>query len=200
MAVSDVLPWVALRWGRPRDPTGKTKGAGDLEMLRAAGKKYGRVLVWDLEGVAGGDPQLEIYRRLEGKGLWVEGGARTVGTLVDILVAGAEVAVINGRRMGGSEVLAEANQLTGQLAFCVEEGSDLKPGGKELDREPFDLFLEARRLGIERGVYLRYPLLREPPPWIEELEDIELYAGPVPVVGGQPQVEGRVVANLYELV
>ena len=200
MSGSEVLPWVALRRGRPRNPTGKTKGAGDLGMLEAAGKKYGRVLIWDLEGTAGGVPQLEVYRRFEGRGLWVEGGARTLGTLVDVLVAGAEVAVINGRRMGGFEVLSEANELTGQLAFCVEEGPDVKRGGGDPQREPSDLFREAREAGIERGVYLHYPLLRERPSWIEGLEDMELYVGPVRVAGGQPQVEGRVVANLYELV
>lgn len=169
-------------------------------MLQDAGKKYGRVLIWDLEGTAGGVPQLEVYRRFEGRGLWVESGARNLGTLVDVLVAGAEVAVINGRRMGGSEVLSEASELTGQLAFCVEEGPDLKGGGGDPPREPSDLFREAREAGIERGVYLHYPLLRKRPSWIEELEDMELYVGPVRVAGGQPQVEGRVVANLYELV
>jgi hypothetical protein len=200
VTASDILPWVALRWGRARDPAATAKGAGDLKMLRDAGEKYGRLLVWDLEAVAGGDPQLEIYRRLEGKGLWVEGAAHTLGTLVDVLVAGAEVAVINGRRMRGFEVLTEANQLTGQLAYCVEEGPDLKTSPADPAREPADLFRDARRAGIERGVYLRYPLLHELPPWVEEVEDMELYAGPVPVRGGQPQVDGRVVANLYELV
>ncbi len=169
-------------------------------MLRDAGKKYGGVLIWDLQGTAGGVPQLEVYRRFEGEGLWVESGARTLGTLVDVLVAGAEVAVINARRMGGPKVLSEASELTGQLAFCVEEGSDVKGRGGDPQREPSDLFREAREAGIERGVYLHYPLLSERPSWIEEVEDMELYVGPVRVSGGQPQVEGRVVANLYELV
>lgn len=200
MVASEVLPWVALRWGRPRDPTGEAKGAGDLKMIRAAEKAYGRILVWDLEGIAGGAPQLDVYRRFEGKGLWVEGGARSLGTLVDVLVAGAEVAVINGRRMGGLDVLTEANQLTGQLAFCVEEGPGVHPGRLDVRREPADLFREARRAGIERGVYLHYPYLEAVPSWVEALEDMELYAGPVPVRGGEPQAEGRVIVNLYGLV
>lgn len=169
-------------------------------MIRTAEKEYGRVLIWDLEGLAGGDPQLEVYRRFEGKGLWVEGGARSIGTLVDILVAGADVAVINARRMGGLDVLAEASQLTGQLAFCVEEGPASRPGGTDARHPPSDLFQEARDAGIERGVYLHHPVLPEVPSWVDALEGMELYAGPVPLKAGEPQTEGRVVANFYELV
>ncbi|MDX1534188.1 MAG: hypothetical protein R3291_01030 [Thermoplasmata archaeon] len=198
MPASNVLPWVALRWGRPRDPAEKTKGPGDLHMLRAAGKEHGRVLVWDLEAMAGGDPQLEVYRRHEGKGLWVDSAARNLGTLVDVLVAGAEVAVINASRMRRPDVLAEANQLTGQLAYCVEQG----PAAPTQDdpSDPLGLFQEALEVGIERGVYLRYPQLHDVPTWVEKLEEMELYVGPVPVVAGVPQVEGRVIANLYEMI
>jgi hypothetical protein len=197
----EVLPWVALRWGRPRDPAGSRKDPRKRdEMFRAALKDYGRLLVWDLEGRRGGDPQLEVYRRFEGKGLWVEGGARNIGTLVDILVAGAEVAIINGRQLGGPDVLAEASKLTGQLAFCLEEGPGLSPQPSASPETLADLFRGAHAAGIDRGLYLHHPVLREVPAWVSEIEGMEIYAGPVPVSGGRPQIEGQVVANLYELV
>ncbi|MFQ5553264.1 MAG: hypothetical protein ACE5EW_06060 [Thermoplasmata archaeon] len=201
MAPSEILPWAALRWGRPRDPAGNRKGvARSDEMFQAALKKYSRLLVWDLEGIRGGDPQLEVYRRFEGKGLWVDGGARNVGTLVDVLVAGADVAVINGRRMGGHEVIAEASRLTGQLAFCLEEGPGLRPVQEDGRKTPSALFREAQSAGVERGLYLHHPILHEVPAWVADVEGLELYAGPVPVSAGEPQAEGRVVANLFELI
>lgn len=161
---------------------------------------YGRLLIWDLEGRWGGGPQLEVYRRFEGKGLWVEGGARTIGTLVDILVAGAEVAVIDGRQLGGPDVLAEASKLTGQLAFCLEEGPGPSPRPPAKPETVADLFRGAEAAGIDRGLYLHHPVLREIPAWVSEVEGMEIYAGPVTVSAGHPQIEGRVVANLYELI
>ncbi|MFQ6012090.1 MAG: hypothetical protein ACE5LS_00375 [Thermoplasmata archaeon] len=201
MAASEVLPWVALRRGRPLDPRGEGRAAADPDALfRAALKEHGRLLVWDLDGIEGHRPQLDVYRRFEGKGLWVEGGARTVGTLVDILVAGADVAVINRRRMQRIDLLAEATQLTPQLAVCLEEGPGVPPVRADPSNSPADLFSEAYRAGIERGVYLHHAGLQEIPTWVDVLEGMELYAGPVPVSDRQIGTEGRVVANLYELV
>lgn len=171
------------------------------ELLNAGLKAHGRCLMWDLDGIRGGTPQLDLYRRFEGRGLWVDAGARNVDTLVDILVAGADVAVINQRRMGRLEEYTEASQLSGQLAICVEEGVAAKGANPQRhDARPSDLFREAQRGGIERGVYLNHKGLGQVPTWVSELEGMELYAGPVPIYDGRPRSAGRVVADLFELV
>lgn len=197
-----MLPWVAVRGGRPRSLVGEGSPESDLdEVLRAGLKAYGRLLLWDLNGIERGDPQLEIYRRFEGKGLWVDAGARTLGTLVDVLVAGAEIAVVHQRRMGDVSQLAEAQKLTPQLALCVEETPELAETASDTPlTAPVDLFRGAFEAGIERGVYLKPEGLHEVPSWVSSLEGMELYAGPVSTPGGEPQAEGRVIADLLELV
>lgn len=193
MEPPEVLPWVAVQGGRAVSPTGLSPDSADFQETVGRGlREHGALLLWDLEGRDRGKPRLDLYRRFEGRGLWAEAGIRHVDTLIDVLVAGADVAVLNLRYLWRLSDLLEAGELTDQVALCIEEDEGLLALDRGLrSRRPDDLFREAMEAGVERGVYLRHGGLRERPAWASGLEGIQLYVGPVPP--GSPGIAGRVV-------
>lgn len=178
---SEFLPWVAVRAGRALSPTGQPGGEGEAEsVVRAALKAHEALLVWDLDGMERGRPRLDLYRRFEGRGLWVDAGVRDLETLIDVLVGGAEVAVLNLRYLARPRDLGETGTLTEKAALCVEEDREVLARDRSLrKRAARDLFRRATEVGIRRGVYLRYGGLGAPPPWADDLKELDLYAGPV---------------------
>jgi hypothetical protein len=193
---------MAVRGSRPLSPTGVPGREADAEELIAkALKEYGRLLLWDVDAMERGKPQLDLYRRFEGKGLWVEAGLTHLDALIDVIVAGADVAVLNVRTLPDLGILREAGTMTERLAFCVEERAEVLARDRRLrGLRARDLFREALRAGIPRGIYLRHSGVREQPEWIEAVEGLELYVGPFKHGGGGQDTVGRVVVDMYELV
>ncbi|MFQ5838028.1 MAG: hypothetical protein ACE5HJ_04520 [Thermoplasmata archaeon] len=202
MASPEVLPWIAVRSGMPLSPTGISADNSDLgDLIALASKEHGRLLFWDVDGMERGKPQLPLYRQFEGKGLWIDAGVRNMDALIDVLVAGGEVAVLNMKTLPRLEDLSEAGRMTEKLALCVEEGEEVLVWDRNLrGLRPFDLFKAALQAGIKRGVYLRHRGLQGIPEWAETLEDMEFFAGPRrPTHKGRDQPKGAVV-DLYELI
>ncbi len=198
----ELLPWLAIRRGRPVSPTGLGEGDQELRgLVSKALKDYGRLLLWDVDGIERGRPDLALYKRFEGKGLWVDEGVDSVGGLIDVLVAGAEVAVLNLKRFPSLRDIHIARELTEKLAVCVEETQGA------LTRDPLsrnmlapDLFREALKAGVGKGVYLRGPGLQEAPEWVDALEEMELYSGPTKPVHIEDQAAWRAVVDVFELI
>ncbi len=202
MPPSDILPWLAARDGRPLSPTGLGEGDYELrDLLSKLLKDYGKVLLWDVDGMEKGRPHLALYKRFEGKGLWVDEGVRSVGGLIDVLVAGAEIAVLNLKTFANLEELRAAGEMTEKLAVCVEETEGpLTRDPRSRNLRPADLFRKALQAGIDKGVYLRGTGLSEAPEWIDALEGLELYTGPAKLAKVEDQARWRPIVDAYELV
>ncbi len=65
---------------------------------------------------------------------------------------------------------------------------------------PAELFREALKAGISKGVYLRGGGLSEPPEWPDALEGLKLYSGPARPAEVEAQARWRAVVDVYELV
>lgn len=172
------------------------------EALLQGLKTYGRLLLWDIDGIERGQPNLDLYRRYEGKGLWVDEGVAGVEPMIDLLVAGADVAVLNLRTFPGLAALQEAGQMTERLALCIEEGPG--PLTREVTSQrlrPADLFRQAQGAGIRRGIYLRQGPLPGAPEWATSLEEFTLFVGPLALADAPPEDAfwGGVV-DFYELM
>ncbi|MEE9237065.1 MAG: hypothetical protein V3U52_04685 [Thermoplasmata archaeon] len=203
MAPSEVLPWLAMRGGRPLSPKGlEVEGPGLDDLISRTLKRYDRLLLWDVDGIERGRPSLELYRRFEGKGLWVDGGIESIDGFIDVIVAGAEVAVLNFRTLPSLDVLREAGKMTEKLAICVEEGEAVLTRDRRFrDMKPEDLFREALDAGVTKGVYLHDLGLREAPAWIETLGGMTLFAGPTMSSGSQKdELKWGTVVDVYELI
>ncbi len=199
----EVLPWLAMRGGKPLSPTGLPGEAPPLsELIADTLKRHRKLLLWDVDGIERGRPQLELYRRFEGRGLWVDAGVDNLEGFIDVIVAGAEVAVLNLRTLTKMAYLQEAGKMTEKLAVCVEEGDGVVTRDRRIRyMRPQDLFREAQRSGITKGVYLRDSGLQAAPDWVETTEGISLYSGPVSSFKGLSRMPSwRAVVDVYELI
>ncbi len=199
-----MLPWLAARDGQPLSPTGRSADGRKLtELVAEALKRFERLLLWDVvDGFERGRPQLDLYRRFEGQGLWVDGGVDTTDGFIDVLVAGADVAVLNLRTLPRLEALEEAGALTEKLAVCVEEGDrTFIRDRRHQSLVPEEAFRRALRAGIPRGVYIRDSGVQDPPAWAGELQGMELFLGPSDAsVSRLEELSWSPVVDLYELV
>ncbi len=203
VASRELLPWLAMRGTRPLSPMGLSTGKQELShLITTALKRYERLLLWDLDGMERGRPNLELYRRFEGKGLWVDSGVESVDSFIDVIVGGAEVAVLNLRALPSLDQLREAGGMTEKLAVCVEDGDGVLTRDRRIRHmRPQDIFREALRAGVTKGIYLREAGLPEAPDWEEALEGMTLFSGPASSFGARKdRLQWRAVVDVYELI
>jgi Histidine biosynthesis protein len=125
-----LMPCILLRKGRvcrpgPDGPIPSRTGGGvdvDIfDVLDALAPQYRSVYLVDLDGIERNDPQLEYIQEVSrDTTLWVDAGVRTADGAIDILVAGAERAVLSSSYLRGPRELKRAWKLSTDLVFEVE--------------------------------------------------------------------------------
>jgi hypothetical protein len=112
-------------WRRQGEELGAVRDASEhapdlFETADALMKKYGRIYLYDVEGLRHGKAQLdyisEIAREAE---LWVDAGIEDAGDATDIIVAGATRAVLSTARLRSADELETAWQLTPDLLLEI---------------------------------------------------------------------------------
>jgi len=202
MPESAILPRLVVRGGAALSWEGVVPWQEVVEPLDQALQDFGRVLLWDLGGIERNRPNLELLKRFEGEPLWVDAGIRVADSLVDVLVAGAERAVVGTKTLRALSELDEARELTENLVplldfvrgklWASEDVRDLPPG---------DLLRRWREDGLDTALVLEetgdFPrsLLDESP------EGMAVFAGLVPKkdVGSLPAGRGAIV-DFWEAV
>jgi hypothetical protein len=105
----------------------------------------------DLDGLENNDPQLEYVQELSrDMPLWVDSGVRKADQAIDVLVAGAQKAVLSSAYLRGPKELRRAWRLSTELVFEIEtvEGrlGKVDPGWETTD--PTELVRIAREVGV----------------------------------------------------
>ena len=135
-----------------RTPDGSRYDPFDIVDRLAA--DYPLVYLVDLNGVETGEPQLDFVQELTRDAtLWVDGGVRTADQAIDILVAGAQRAVLSSAVLRGPRELARAWKLSTEYAFEIEmdaQGLVASPTWPETD--PVGLVRSVRQVGIDHCV------------------------------------------------
>ena len=124
------MPCLLLRRGRvcrpgPDGPVpSRTIRGADVDVfdvLDALAPQFKSVYLVDLDGIERNDPQLEYIQEVSRETtLWVDAGVRRADGAIDILVAGAERAVLSSAYLHGSRELKRAWKLSTDLLFEVE--------------------------------------------------------------------------------
>lgn len=137
MGEFETLPRLRLRRGcavhRDGGRAGKKETADGVDRLLAT---HGHVLLADLDGIEGGTPRLDLVRRFEGDAVWVDAGVRTAEGVIDVLVAGAEKAILGTKTLAGFAELEAALELSTEIAVQVDvDGRGLSgwPSGRILE-------------------------------------------------------------------
>jgi phosphoribosylformimino-5-aminoimidazole carboxamide ribonucleotide (ProFAR) isomerase len=124
------MPCIMLRRGRvcrpgPDGPIpSRTARGADVDVfdvLDSLAPQYQSVYLVDLDGIERNDPQLEYIQEVSrDTTLWVDAGVRRADGAIDILVAGADRAVLSSSFLLGPRELRRAWKLSTDIVFEVE--------------------------------------------------------------------------------
>lgn len=124
----EVLPRLRLRGGAAVRADGTIESQPEtVTVINRLLADEGRVLLWDLDGIERNRPRLDILRRFEGDAVWVDAGVRTAESVIDVLVAGAEKAVVGTKTLRGLDDLDEARDLSDDIVVQVDIGTESRP-------------------------------------------------------------------------
>lgn len=155
-----LVPYLYLDSGRVMGPDGDSfapvlDGEGrtldPFDVADRLAAHYGRFCVVDLEGIRRNRPQLDYLQELSRSGeLWADAGVRTGDQVIDVLVTGAQRAVLSTAFLLGPRELRRAWRLSTQVLFAVEtEGLVVRRRGNEWDGQlATDAVAGARSLGV----------------------------------------------------
>jgi len=133
---------VQTKSGPPLDP---------FDVIDRLRPDYDRLYLVDLDGIERGDPQLEYVQELSRDiDLWVDAGVPTAEAAIDILVAGAQRAVLSSSHLRAPVGLRRAWKLSTDWVFELEfvEGQVRNAGPAWPTSDPSALAQTARGVGI----------------------------------------------------
>jgi hypothetical protein len=196
MAAPAILPRLVIRGIDALSWEGVVPWREVVEPLDTALQEFGHVLIWDLGGIERNRPNLEILKRFEGEGLWVDAGVRVADSVIDVLIAGAERAVVGTKTLRSLEEFDAARELTENLVPLLDFARGKLWAAKSFrDVPPTDLLRAWRAAGMDTALMLEEtgefprPLLEGGP------EGLSVFAGLVPkaAAGSLPPGTGAIV-------
>jgi hypothetical protein len=191
-----LVPCMLLRRGRvclpgPDGPVPLRSTTGPVpdpfEVIDRLRPRYDRLYLVDLDGIERGVPQLEYIQELSrDMDLWVDAGVPTAEAAIDIIVAGAQRAVLSCSYLRNPVELRRAWKLSTDWVFEVEmfDGRVRVRGTKWEALDAEGLAQTARRVGITdvvvspREVDPNWELVRRlstnGPTWVDGSFTVEL--------------------------
>lgn len=132
-----------------RQPSGAPYDLFDV--LDRLSPSFSLLYLADLDGLEENDPQLDYVQELSREmPLWVDSGVRRADQAIDVLVAGAQRAVLSSAYLRGPRELRRAWKLSTELVFEVEtvDGrlGEVDPGWRTSD--PIEIVRAAREVGV----------------------------------------------------
>jgi hypothetical protein len=125
-----LIPGLLLRRGRiclpgPDGPVPARRSSGGefdiFDVIDALSPKYPALYLVDLDGLERNDPQLEYVQELSrDMPLWVDSGVRQAEQAIDVIVAGAQKAVLSSAFLASPRELRRAWRLSTELLFEIE--------------------------------------------------------------------------------
>jgi hypothetical protein len=126
-----------------------------FDILDELSPRYPFVYLADLDGIEENNPQVEYVQELSREmPMWVDAGVRRAEGAIDILVAGAQKAVLSSAYLNGPRELRRAWKLSSELVFELEvvgtHAEEVAPSWGSQD--PLEIVRVAREVGIDRVV------------------------------------------------
>ncbi len=159
-----LVPCLLLRRGTvclpgPEGPVPVRRRSGAafdvFDVIDRLSPQYPLLYFADLDGLERNDPQLEYIQELSrDMPLWVDSGVRRADQAIDVIVAGAQKAVLSSAYLQGPRELRRAWRLSTELVFELEtiDGrlESVDPGWQTND--PLAIVRAARGVGVDSVV------------------------------------------------
>lgn len=155
-----VVPYIELQ-GRTllkrAYPRGKMSG-----FVSRLSEKYEKLYVADLDGIYRNKPQLDIAREVcEEMPTYYEGGVRYANNVIDMLITGADKAVVGTSTLASLEELRGAFKLSENITFKVDFRDGIVSFDPQITGRAFlDLARDVREMGVAE-MFVPLSLARE---------------------------------------
>ncbi|HYA11309.1 MAG TPA: HisA/HisF-related TIM barrel protein [Thermoplasmata archaeon] len=135
----------------------RTADGGKLDPFEVVDRlvaEYPLLYLVDLDGVERAEPQLDFLQELARDAvLWVDGGVRNADQAIDILVTGAQRAVLSSATLLGAKEVRRSWRLSTELVFEVElDAQGLVAPGDWGTTDPLELVRVVREVGVDHVV------------------------------------------------
>ena len=178
MAELEILPWAVIRGQEAMQGSITVPIEDLLPVLEDALESYHKVLLWDMDGIERNQPRLDLIRKFEGLGLWVDAGVRYAETVIDVLVAGADKAVVGTKSVWGLEEVRESYRMTENLVLQIDyNGGVIHPGRARAKPTPGELSKWVSSLGGDAVLLLSTEKPPDSPAVRAAAEHVQVYAG-----------------------
>lgn len=162
-ASSPLVPCVLLRKGEICLPTedgpvpARTSNGeryDPFEVVDGLSADFPLIYLVDLDGVERAEPQLDFLQELARDAtLWVDGGVRNADQAIDILITGAQRAVLSSAMLLGLKELRRSWRLSTELIFELElDAGGLVAPGQWDTNEPVEFASAVRAVGVDHLV------------------------------------------------
>jgi hypothetical protein len=202
MAAAPILPRLVIRGDTALSWEGPVPAKETVEGLDRGLQDFGRVLIWDIDGIEKNRPNLRLVRRFEGESLWVDAGIRVADSVIDVLIAGAERVVVGTKTLRRLEEFDDARELTENAVPLLDFArGELWAPEPLRDMPPAHLLAQWRETGVDTALVFEetgeFPrtLLEGAP------DGLALFAGLVPrsAADAMPGGKGAIV-DFWEAV
>lgn len=153
--MAELVPSVFLHRGRI--VSGPSKGVlskNPVEYMNVLFERFGKALIFDLDGILRNKPHWSVLKQMEGKDVWVDAGVRYFEGIFEPFMTGASNVVLSTSRLKGLMELEKAFELSENIMFRVEledEGKKVRGRGFQMPLE--DLFHELQSMGIRKLIF-----------------------------------------------
>ena len=116
---------------------------------------FGAVHILDLDGYLKESPHLAFLQKTCEMGeMWVDCGSRTGDGVIDIMMAGATMAVVCSKRIDGLREVVNAFELSEDLVFQIDHENGVMAANKALAKMPLDDMIdEVMDIGISKFIF-----------------------------------------------
>jgi phosphoribosylformimino-5-aminoimidazole carboxamide ribonucleotide (ProFAR) isomerase len=148
----DIIPAISIRKGRIVQAKGdKCK----VDLIDVLYETFETILLVDLDGIFKNKPAIDLYRKISQLGdFWVDGGARYSDGVIDLLIGGAQYAVLGTKTLQNLDELKNAYELSENLIFGLDyNGSIMSPDENLRKRPPVDVIKEVKDIGLDSVLF-----------------------------------------------
>jgi uncharacterized protein related to proFAR isomerase len=159
----EIIPAISIRRGRIVQARGdkyrtfKIRGIepNTLDLIDILYETFDTLLILDLDGIYKNKPAIGLYKKISQLGdFWVDGGVRYCDTVIDLLITGAQYAVLSSKTLNDLNELREAFELSENIIFGLDYNNGiLSPDDDIRQRTPREIIKEVHDIGINTCLF-----------------------------------------------
>lgn len=127
-----------------------------LDLMDILYETFETLLIIDLDGIQKNRPAVDIYKKISQLGdFWIDGGVRYCDSVIDLLITGAQYAVLSTKTLNDLNELKEAFELSENIIFGLDYNNGIISSNNDIRNKPsYEVLTEVHNMGIEKCLFM----------------------------------------------